>query len=524
MMLLKVILFALLGVCQASIVYETLVQAAQIGDLATLTKYISDKAEVEWKYKKDPPLHVAAVNGQLLFAKMLLDAGVNPELKDYRGYRVLTKAVQTEHVEIVKLLVEYGANIYEVDEVDELPYNILQTAASNGNLNVVQYLLSLGMNINEESKEKNTPLIMASLNGHHDIVSYLLDQGADIEFKNEQGNTALLAASYKNQSRVVVLLLSRGGDASIQNMDKASPVILAARGNYHKVLYELLKAGANPNDQDIKLNCPLTLCGRSGHMECLRHLVQFGADLEITDEMGHTAYALALNNNHREAQKFLALSGASHASTSTHDGVSAINIPKIFTCFWFKGVLKRFQLSQKQTKGEFVGRKACDYLSQEMNLKGSIVKLLDMVNYYGYTEVTKRLQFDSFLPPSFTAEHATETMSALFAKVKEDLKSMHSKDYKEYFRVNDEEEMEKSLPATLRKFGADIPEDKKEGDLDLAAIAAERTTKRQVHRASKEERPEHMKGALGLDDIQATGKGSKKRDVEGGQEQALDEL
>merc|ERR1712000_297482 len=78
-----------------------------------------------------------------------------------------------------------------------------------------------------------------------------------------------------------------------------------------------------------------------------------------------------------------------------------------------------------------------------------------------------------------------------------DLKSMHTKDYREHFRQTDEEEMEKNLPGLLRKFGADIPEPPKEDDLSLADIANEKVTKhrKQFHRAAPEDRPDHSRDA-----------------------------
>jgi hypothetical protein len=336
--------------------------------------------------------------------------------------------------------------------------------------------------------------------------------------RNHQGNTAMIAAAYKNHSKVVNLLGKNGADPNVENFDSSTPLILAARSNYHKIIYELLKLGANPNIHDSQGNYAITLCGRSGHMDCLKHLFAFHADIDVVDDSGHSAYASALNNNHREAQKALALRGASHV------GISSGNIPKVYACYWFRGKLQKYGLSQKQTIGPYAGTKACDFLDRELKLRGSIVKLLDMISFYGYQETIKRLMFETFVIPG---KDQSEALLQLQQDARNDLKDMHTKDYREHFRTTDEEEMEKNLPNTLRKFGADIPEEKKEGDLDLAAIAAEKTTKRQVHRAPKDARPEHVKGEVSLEEIAVKvgkHKYSDNPDVEAFLESSFDEI
>jgi ankyrin repeat protein len=69
----------------------------------------------------------------------------------------------------------------------------LINASSNGYLDIVQYLISKGANI--EAKDNwifslnhiygYTSLISASREGHLDIVEYLISKGANIEAKNQ---------------------------------------------------------------------------------------------------------------------------------------------------------------------------------------------------------------------------------------------------------------------------------------------------------------------------------------------------
>lgn len=485
------LLLSILALCSATGFKEKdLLAAAEVGDIATLDEIIQEgNLDLEMKYKDETPLHVAASNGQVAFAAKLLDNGVFVDVKDYLGYRPITMATLSGSASMVRLLASRGADLYIMDDVDDKKYMLLEKAAALNNVDVLRLLLELGMDINSVTDDDNTALIMSSLYGHIDAVKLLIDAGASLELRNSQGNTALMAATFKGHSAVVRELLRAGASPNAYNNDKVHPVVLAARSNFPKVLRELLKEGGEVNVVDKFNNSPLSLCARSNHMDCVNQLLARNANMEVVDSTGQTALHYTYVNNHKPASKALTLAGASHGAAEGHNGIPATNIPKVPVCYWFRGILKRFGLSQKQTRGDLAGRKACAYLAEELNLRGSMVKLLDMISFYGYKATVDRLNFDIFQPESGDGSALEDAKRA----ARGDLKNMHSKDYREHFRQTDEDVMEKNLPSMLRKFGADIPEEPKEDDLSLADIASEKTIKRQVHRASPADRPEHFK-------------------------------
>jgi ankyrin repeat protein len=88
----------------------------------------------------------------------------------------------------VKSLVEkQGARI--VNEQDKSGYSALHYAARNNHLNICQYLISNGAQLNLKTHScQSTPLHRAAYMGHSSIVKYLLEMGADpfiVDYENK---------------------------------------------------------------------------------------------------------------------------------------------------------------------------------------------------------------------------------------------------------------------------------------------------------------------------------------------------
>ena len=83
----------------------------------------------------------------------------------------LTIAAATNHVEMIKFLIESGADIH-IDEDKSL-----KTAAYNGNYEAVKFLIKLGAKV---CVDNNAPLKYAVEHGYLEIVKYLINKGANI--------------------------------------------------------------------------------------------------------------------------------------------------------------------------------------------------------------------------------------------------------------------------------------------------------------------------------------------------------
>jgi ankyrin repeat protein len=88
----------------------------------------------------------------------------------------------------------------------------LYAAAVEGDLAVVRYHISAGVNPDYQHPEiMCTPLVASLIQGHSDIAHYLLAQGADPHLRSEfDGLTPLQAARKHGRTEFVELLLERG--------------------------------------------------------------------------------------------------------------------------------------------------------------------------------------------------------------------------------------------------------------------------------------------------------------------------
>jgi ankyrin repeat protein len=146
---------------------------------------------------------------------LLLKSGADPRLEDNCRYTPLEVAITLECFNIVALLLQYGANgkkylldacLYNDIElatvllqngvsaniVDTSGNSLLISAVCNDNIDIVSLLLYYGANINYANNIDYgyTSLMIACMNGSINIVSLLLIHGAKTDTKSQFGATA----------------------------------------------------------------------------------------------------------------------------------------------------------------------------------------------------------------------------------------------------------------------------------------------------------------------------------------------
>ncbi|NWI63114.1 IKBA inhibitor, partial [Todus mexicanus] len=137
------------------------------------------------------PLHLAVITDQPEIAEHLLKAGCDLEVRDFRGNTPLHIACQQGSLRSVSVLTQYCQPHHLLAVLQATNYNghtCLHLASIQGYLAIVEYLLSLGADVNaQEPCNGRTALHLAVDLQNSDLVSLLVKHGADVNKVTYQG-------------------------------------------------------------------------------------------------------------------------------------------------------------------------------------------------------------------------------------------------------------------------------------------------------------------------------------------------
>src|SRR6266581_4285918 len=281
-----------------------------------MMKLLIDKgANVNLKNSLDSTaLMYAATN--LAKTRVLLDAGAEVKVKGKRGATPMSVALTTfGSTPVLKLLVNKGA---------ELEDRLMTLAAATGDLEAIQYLLSIGVPAGDRTGaslsaaitarceacarllvEKGAPANGVRPNGTlsttvgassggvlndtakramPELSQFLLDHGASLESRDREGFTLLMQAVLSMEppparDRMVEWLLSKGADPNAKNDRGDTAYQLAARVGIASTLDVLVKAGA----KEVKEEWPKPAAGASSAEAAVKKVIPL---IEMSGEPG----------------------------------------------------------------------------------------------------------------------------------------------------------------------------------------------------------------------------------------------
>ncbi|CAF1093211.1 unnamed protein product [Rotaria sordida] len=312
------------------------------------------------------PIHVAALNSSnqvlshlLAIAKSLgYDTEHLLNFCDAENHRPLHSSVIGGNIEAVEICLKNGGKIDDQQEDLSTPVHL---ASSQGLIEI----LKLMFNCQSELKSKvirmtdvqgMTPLHKAAMGDHVDVIEFLLDEGADIDVRDISKRTPLLVATLKSSVQAVCYLLSR--NASLIYRDETDrnflhfiimqslPIetignILFTRDNYHtlfdqrdqdgfypihyasregqvNVLKTLIKHGAEINRKTNQRQSSLHFAAEYGRYNTCRQLLHtpgFKRILNEPDKLGQTPFHLCCQNGHTRVVQLLLHKGAQFTKT-----------------------------------------------------------------------------------------------------------------------------------------------------------------------------------------------------------------
>jgi ankyrin repeat protein len=171
--------------------------AAQITDFTKAAKF-DDISEVKALIAKgvspnavDPkgnPMLLIAIRekSSKVTEFLLMDKNTDVDLSNLSGETPLMIASIEGDLPVVKTLV-----LQKHARIDHIGWTPLHYACTRGQLEVAQFLVLNGANVNSNSLNGSTPLMMAVQSGNEELIKFLLDKGADLRLRNTQGYSAI---------------------------------------------------------------------------------------------------------------------------------------------------------------------------------------------------------------------------------------------------------------------------------------------------------------------------------------------
>ncbi|KAI4644465.1 hypothetical protein J4E93_006368 [Alternaria ventricosa] len=231
---------------------------------------------------------LAAFYGRTEVLKLLHPKGIDQTQLD----EALYQATDNEHLETVKLLLDFGAN----PDTEGPTYGFaLAASAYDGTADIMKALLDKGANVNKRGGDYGTCIQAAAWHGDADNVRLLLERGAELNTEPiGYYGTELQAAVHTGDEDTIRLLIEEGADVNAFGGHFSYAIVAAVEqgdSTATKILGEgdeeccevLLQAGADVNAVGGPYGTPLQAAAWAEDMESVQVLLKAGADISITE-------------------------------------------------------------------------------------------------------------------------------------------------------------------------------------------------------------------------------------------------
>lgn len=220
-------------------------------------------------------------------------------------------AIEDGDLDAVRALIEEGAAVDTPIDYDEHSITPLVKAAWDGDLPIVQYLLSKGANVNFRATDtKETALMNAVTRGHTEIIKALLAAKADVSLRNAFDFNAFTSAVAAGNQEIAGLLLDAGAKID-EGASGLTPLAFAVSSGNLEMIHFLAEHGADVNhgaktgEQTALISAIL-----GAQVESVKALIALKANVNAKMKDGTTPLKLARKGDQAEIAALLEAAGA----------------------------------------------------------------------------------------------------------------------------------------------------------------------------------------------------------------------
>jgi ankyrin repeat protein len=258
-----------------------LARAALLGATEAARTLLDRGAKVGARFARvnRTPLHAAAARGFLPLVNLLLEHGVDPEVKDGAGFTPL------------------------------------HDAAEQGRAMTVRALLNAGAKVNTTNSIGRSALWLAAARGQTETVAYLLGHGADPALTPPDSMTAVHIAAFNARPGALRLLLAE--HPPLTGLSRYGPPLHTAASG--PLLRAFFATQAKPGQK------PAGAGSVAESASCVKLLLEGGAALETVDGHGLSALQSAAAFGNKEALQILAAKQKGALTARDPQGLTALH-------------------------------------------------------------------------------------------------------------------------------------------------------------------------------------------------------
>ncbi|CAN8001842.1 unnamed protein product [Ixodes pacificus] len=220
-------------------------------------------------------LHQCCIDDSEEMMKLLIDFGANVNAKDSEQWTPLHAAATCGHIHLVRYLISRGADLLAVNADGNMPYDICEDEPTLDYIESEMAKRGITQEMIDETRAANEVMMLSDLRN-------LNDAGGDLEFRDEQGATPLHIAAANGYVSVVEFLLDQHVSTDVCDNDQWQPIHAAACWGHPDVLEMLVQAGGDLNARTKNGETPYDICEDPDLKE---RIVQLRSEMETKRAM-----------------------------------------------------------------------------------------------------------------------------------------------------------------------------------------------------------------------------------------------